>query len=1006
MDFNLEKWKTSIASQLVGWKKHLNQAGVNSVYYFVAASSFLPLIQVVHSGDWTAMATLGSAVGAGLLANMVQKLKDKSDLEVAHELEAEAQRTPALRAELDTLLEHLDAFKQAENALSEKDRPWFVETWKKEQAQYTASLVDSGAIAQNGSKAVGAGAILIEGNVNGNIFVNTAPQEDDRTLSPLEALRYYLGNIIAAHLHLRLHGIRAGSQPLSVSLEKVYVSLTAVDKRAGKTEPAQGMDFGESGGGLTIADALKRYRRLVIIGDPGCGKTTLLSYIALTYARSLRALTGADNDDGKNTVQKRFGLNESDCLPILLPLRSLGGHLKENHSDPGKDGPAILLNYLFEYYRNQSIALPDKFFDAALEKGKAVLLLDGMDEVAEAKTRQRAARLIEKFAERYPDCRFIVTSREVGYEGAARIGAEFGLARVREFSNVEVRQFVRDWSRVIESALAGGDTPEVLRLADEQSGKLIKAIDNNPRVAELAVNPLLLTVIALVHRYRAQLPERRSELYEEAVEVLLGHWDEAKGLETDLILAGRALDGGDRRSLLEPVAFWLHEHKKRELERDDLRDILLPKFLNMTSGDKTQAAKALDAFLALINQRSGLLIERGVGIYGFAHLTFQEYLASRVLAEREDILAYSLKILPDSWWREVILLEAGYLSNQGSRRVSALIRTLLNADPKTEPEPHHHLLMAAECLFDVGPARVEGDLLGEARKRLQKQVDAPFKKGDKAAVLARITASNALARLDSGKIVSQFWKLPYGEPEWVTIPAGEFWMGDDKSQYDDERPAHKVTLPEYQIARVPITNAQYALYVQDAQDAKVKPPEDWRGGSVPPGLENHPVVNVSWNEALAYCQWLSKKINLTVTLPSEAEWEKAARGDKDKRAYPWGDSWKELQCNSRELELGATTPVGLFLNGASPYGVLDMSGNVWEWTRTIWDEEKFNYPYKIDDGREDLRKEDAYRTLRGGAFNSNQDFARCAYRYWGVPLFRRNYRGFRVSLSRILLSQL
>jgi formylglycine-generating enzyme required for sulfatase activity len=548
---------------------------------------------------------------------------------------------------------------------------------------------------------------------------------------------------------------------------------------------------------------------------------------------------------------------------------------------------------------------------------------------------------------------------------------------VREFSPAEVRQFVRDWTRVVESALAGSDAPEVLRLADEQSGRLIKSIDNNPRVAELAVNPLLLTVIALVHRYRAQLPERRSELYEEAVEVLLGHWDEAKGLETDLILAGRALDGGDRRSLLEPVAFWLHEHKTRELERDDLRDILLQKFLNMTGGDRTQAAKALDAFLALINQRSGLLIERGVGVYGFAHLTFQEYLASRVLAEREDNLAYSLNILPDAWWREVILLEAGYLSNQGTRRVSALIRAILDADPKTDPEPHHHLLLAAECLFEVGPARVEGDLLGEARKRLKQQADAPFKKGDKAAVLAKITASNALARLESGQVTTRFWKLPYGEPEWVTIPAGEFWMGGE-GEYDG-KPVHKLYLPEYQIARVPITNAQYALYVKDA---KVNPPGNWRGGSVPPGLENHPVGGIFWNDAMAYCQWLGKKIEKPVTLPSEAEWEKAAKGDQDKRAYPWGNNWTELLCNSSELGLNDTTPVGLFLGGASPYGVLDMSGNVWEWTAPTKDGEYY---------------------LRGGAFYLNPYNTRCAFRFRYLPA-RKNIVGFRVLVSPVLPS--
>jgi formylglycine-generating enzyme required for sulfatase activity len=194
-----------------------------------------------------------------------------------------------------------------------------------------------------------------------------------------------------------------------------------------------------------------------------------------------------------------------------------------------------------------------------------------------------------------------------------------------------------------------------------------------------------------------------------------------------------------------------------------------------------------------------------------------------------------------------------------------------------------------------------------------------------------------------------------------------------------------------------VTNAQYALYVQDVKDTKA--PEHWRGGNVPPGLENHPVVNVSWDDALAYCKWLGEKIQKPITLPSEAEWEKAARGDKDKRSYPWGDDWRELHCNSIGLSLIDTTPVGLFLNGASPNGVLDMSGNVWEWTRSIYKA----YPYKLDDGREELQSKEN-RLLRGGSFVYASEFARCAYRYWNYPLYRSRIFGFRVVVSPILPS--
>jgi formylglycine-generating enzyme required for sulfatase activity len=612
-----------------------------------------------------------------------------------------------------------------------------------------------------------------------------------------------------------------------------------------------------------------------------------------------------------------------------------------------------------------------------------------------------------------------VTSRIVGYTGGARLGADYAITTVRDFTDDDIARFARYWNRAVEVVLAGEATDYALRKAETEANKLIQAIKGNDRVRELAVNPLLLTVIALVQRYRAQLPDRRVELYEEALEVLLAQWDAVKGLPSTEVLQGLELDGGDRRSLLEPVAWWMMAQHAREIELDALRLQLAGPFEAMLK-DERKADKAVDGFITLINARSGLLTERGQGIYAFSHLTFQEHLAARAVADRKDNVAYTLERVGDSWWREVVLLEAGYLSTQGKRRATELIRAIME-HPK-EPEPYHNLVLAAEAVRDVGQARIEGDLAGEIQARLRKAFEIPLKHGDDlmAQIQRRATAAEALGKIESGGYGAQpaFWTLPYGEPVWVEIPAGEFLMGSDDLTHD-EKPVHKVHLERYWIAKVPITNAQYRLFVEATRHVA---PRHWENGNIPRGLESHPVVNVMWHDTLAYCRWLSGVTGKSIILPSEAEWEKAARGGislqspsaggkaKGGREYPWGNAWKEGYCNSDELGVEGTTPVGIVPEGASPYGCLDMAGNVWEWTRSLWglwDSEKsefklqFAYPCQVDDGRENLETGDeAVRVLRGGAFYFHRNGARCAFRFRYLPYsYWYDYLGFRVVVS-------
>jgi formylglycine-generating enzyme required for sulfatase activity len=267
--------------------------------------------------------------------------------------------------------------------------------------------------------------------------------------------------------------------------------------------------------------------------------------------------------------------------------------------------------------------------------------------------------------------------------------------------------------------------------------------------------------------------------------------------------------------------------------------------------------------------------------------------------------------------------------------------------------------------------------------------------------------------------------LPF-EPQMVTIPAGAFLMGTPESEVDEieklgrerkyierEVPQHEVTLAAYAIGRYPVTNAEFARFLEDGG---YRNPDYWteagwqqkesEGWTQPRYWEDEkwndpaqPVVGVTWYEAAAYCRWLAAKTGKPYRLPSEAEWEKAARGT-DGRRYPWGNAWDAGLCNNKESGPGHTTPVGQYPGGDSPYGVGDMVGQVWEWCSSKYGgtepQPKFGYPYRSDDGREELEGDDT-RILRGGSWYDDNPaaYSRCGYRAGSYPGSWDNYGGFR-----------
>jgi len=228
--------------------------------------------------------------------------------------------------------------------------------------------------------------------------------------------------------------------------------------------------------------------------------------------------------------------------------------------------------------------------------------------------------------------------------------------------------------------------------------------------------------------------------------------------------------------------------------------------------------------------------------------------------------------------------------------------------------------------------------------------------------------------------------MPGAGIEWREVPAGDFTMGSDSALEFapdlDESPRHRVECAAFRIGRTHVTNAQYRVFVEATGHPL---PTHWPAGEIPGGRESHPVTYVSWSDALAFCRWAGG------FLPSEAQWERAARGDDD-RTWPWGEDPPD---GDRAVS-GATSsaPVGLCPLGASPFGALDLAGNAWEWTASVLRP----YPYDAGDGREDEGAAGP-RAVRGGAYSHGPAEVRCSYRHSMFPGAVDHYVGFRLACA-------
>ncbi len=759
---------------------------------------------------------------------------------------------------------------------------------------------------------------------------------------------------------------------------------------------------------LRLLEAVAQKDHLVILGGPGSGKSTFCNHLVLCLA-----LHRLEPHRGWRQRLDCWPEAEPDLIPLPVVLRDFAQVLPET---PGPGTVKQLWSYVAQWLDEHDLSAALPILKAAVADGTALVLLDGLDEVTTHAHRVFLRELVLAFATRYSKSRVLVTCRTLSYEeDPAWQIPNTPSVRVAPFDRPKIDAFIEGWYD--ELNLVGEARAE--DLPDLKSG--LRTAVRRPDIRELAPNPLLLTVMALVHAHGGKLPEARALLYKEAVDVLLWRWEQAKTRGKDApppilsLLKEAGREGVDLLLVLGELAFQVHAAQPDGTADGPTPDIAEHRLLEALAGlfpgkEGLDWAKRL---VGAIKLRAGLLVERSPQVFAFPHRTFQEYLAGTHLAGLPDFTGEAVRRFQGAeYWRTAILLGVGRLVYVGEdiARPLNLVAELVGEHQEDSLQSWRQVLLAGEALLEmkVNRARdsVSGrELVGRVGELLEVMVS-----GGHLSPAELATAGDILARIGDPRCGVGIDGQGLPDIAWCDIPTGPFPMGNDDihdpAAHKDEAPRHPEEIPEpYHIARYPVTNTQFDAFVKDGgytdkwRDCWTMAGWDWKGLRTGPemyggafDLPNHPVVGVSWYEAAAFCKWLARRFGHPVFLPTEAQWERAAR-HIDGRRYPWGNEEDvAARCNIGKTGIGQTTAVGLLHRGDARCGAADMAGNVWEWCRTKW-----RGSYEVP-ANEDVEGDDA-RVLRGGAFDSSAGGARCAYRSWDSPNGWFRYFGFRVAAS-------
>jgi formylglycine-generating enzyme required for sulfatase activity len=787
----------------------------------------------------------------------------------------------------------------------------------------------------------------------------------------------YLKELFEKTGRIDIRGLEVGSgRAYRFGIDKIYVPL-----RTASPDPRKGLAL------VPLHHLLDR-PGLVILGDPGSGKTTFVRWVVHALAETLLANEEIDKptEFNPNAARERLGL-ETALFPVYIRLADLSDFIVKmrGKSDApwAPDSPEWLFHYLHQLSKDSNWGLDASFFRQQMTERSPLLLMDGLDEAANTRDRENLGVLVKNIQRAYPACKVVITTRP-GHEDREQVIDNLDHARIEPLDDEGVQAFLKFWC----DALYLDNKTESFRHFRE----LALAISSNLPVRRMARNPVMLTAVALLYWNERRLPDRRVEVYGSVIK-----W-----------LALSRQERPERPGPKQCIEYLQELALAMQMDADGRKtQVSLRRAAEWLAGRFGNDVDRAEAFLRDEQMDSGIIIARG-NTLRFWHLTFQEFLAARAIArkleaDRREIFSVTDRLYsPD--WHEVVLLHVGLLHEDGGAdQVNLFFREVLDRVYRNKRGVRRLLPFGRAPLAER--AKCAG-LLGAVLRDLQSSDYSPkderFEELRKRVLgIYDKNGAQSVPLFDRIQVADTMPKA--GNPmldRWAPVPAGEFWMGAqhtdpsgrnyDRDAMDNESPVYKAIVDAFDIGRYPVTVGEFRDFVQENgyKRAEWWSPEAYGKFAEPDRWElqlqypNRPVVGVSWYEAAAYCAFAACR------LPTEAEWEWAARRDET-RKYPWGKEKPEPSRLNYELSLRQLTPVGIYPAGATPDGIFDMAGGVWEWC-SDWYGPYTTSPEPNPAGP----AAGSNRVLRGGSWNDS--FIRAATRNRYPPETRRNNIGFRL----------